>query len=199
VKDAETHEPVPAKIDVIEIVTDLLVTTSSSSDEDGSFRVRLPAKKSYMINFRAAGFLPEMKSISIPDDYDQNFYSQEVSMVKVTVGKKVVMNNILFETGKSVLTTSSYAEINSLFNILLDNPQMKIEISGHTDKTGSDAVNFRLSEERAKAVVDYLVQMGVARSRMEFRGYGSLQPIDDNSTAQGRAKNRRVEFKILEF
>jgi outer membrane protein OmpA-like peptidoglycan-associated protein len=76
---------------------------------------------------------------------------------------------------------------------------MKIEISGHTDKTGSEPVNFKLSEARAKTVVDYLVQKGVDQARMEFKGYGSLQPIADNATAQGRAKNRRVEFKILEF
>ena len=76
---------------------------------------------------------------------------------------------------------------------------MKIEISGHTDKTGSEQLNFKLSEARAKAVVDYLIKNGVDQSRMEFRGYGSLQPISDNANAAGRAKNRRVEFKILEF
>jgi outer membrane protein OmpA-like peptidoglycan-associated protein len=80
-----------------------------------------------------------------------------------------------------------------------ENAQMKIEISGHTDKTGSEPLNFKLSGARAKAVVDYLIQKGIDRSRMEFRGYGSLQPISDNTTAAGRAKNRRVEFKILEF
>jgi outer membrane protein OmpA-like peptidoglycan-associated protein len=80
-----------------------------------------------------------------------------------------------------------------------ENAQMRIEISGHTDKTGSEPLNFKLSEARAKVVVEYLVQRGIYRSRMEFRGYGSLQPISDNATAAGRAKNRRVEFKILEF
>jgi outer membrane protein OmpA-like peptidoglycan-associated protein len=76
---------------------------------------------------------------------------------------------------------------------------MKIEVSGHTDKTGSEPVNFKLSESRAKAVVMYLIQKGIDRSRLEYRGYGSLQAIADNATATGRKKNRRVEFKILEF
>ena len=199
VKDSESRQPVLAKIDVTDIVTNQLVATVESSVDDGSFRVSLPAKKSYMINLRATGFLSDMKSIDIPESYAKDFYNLDVSLIKVTVGKKVVLNNILFETGKSILTQGSYAELNRLFNILLENPQMKMEISGHTDKTGSEEVNFRLSGERAKAVVDYLMQMGVASTRIEYRGYGSLQPIDDNATPQGRAKNRRVEFKILEF
>ncbi|HUX58060.1 MAG TPA: OmpA family protein [Bacteroidales bacterium] len=199
INDSETGEPVMAKIDIIDISTDSIVATTASSDENGSYRVRLPEKKSYMVDLRATGFFPDRQSISIQDTYVQDFYSLDISLVKVKVGKKVVLNNILFETGKSILTSGSYVELNRLFNILLDNPQMKIEISGHTDKTGSETINFKLSENRAKAVVDYLVQMGIERSRIEFRGYGSLQPIADNATSQGRAENRRVEFKILEF
>jgi OOP family OmpA-OmpF porin len=76
---------------------------------------------------------------------------------------------------------------------------MKIEISGHTDKTGSEPLNFKLSEARAKVVVDYLVKKGIEATLLEFRGYGSLQPIADNATPDGRKMNRRVEFKILEF
>ena len=199
VKDSETGEPVMAKIDVIDISTDLVVVTTASSDVDGSYMVRLPAKKSYMIDLRATGFLSDMKRINIPGTYTQDIYNLDVTLIKVKVGKKVVLNNILFETGKSILTSGSYAELARLLNIMQDNPQMKIEISGHTDKTGSEPINFKLSGDRAKAVVEYLVRKGIDRSRMEFKGYGSLQPIADNATAQGRAKNRRVEFKILEF
>lgn len=199
IRDSETNEPVLAQIDVTDLVTNIFVATTISSEKDGSYRIRLPEKKSYMINLRAPGFLSDMKSISIPDSYKQDFYNLDVSLIKFTVGKKVVLNNILFETGKSVLTSGSYTELNRLFKIMLDNPLMKIEISGHTDKTGSEAINFKLSEARAKAVVDYLVQMGISHNRLEFRGFGSLQPIGDNTTPDGRAKNRRVEFKILEF
>jgi Outer membrane protein and related peptidoglycan-associated (lipo)proteins len=199
VKDSETSDPVLAKIDVIDLSTDQNVATTASSDVDGSYRVRLPDKKAYMIDFRGAGFLSDMKRINIPSNYSSDVYNLDVSLIKVKVGKKVVLNNILFEIGKSILTTSSYAELDRLYNILVDNAQMKIEISGHTDKTGSEPLNFKLSQDRAKSVVEYLVRKGIDRSRLEYKGYGSLQPIADNATAAGRTKNRRVEFKILEF
>lgn len=197
--DSDSGESVIAKIDIIDITTNLVVGTSASSDVDGSYRVKLPAKKTYMVDFRANGFLSDMKRIDIPDNWPKDVYILNIEMIKVKVGKKVVLNNILFETGKAILTPGSASELDRLLNIMLDNPQMKIEISGHTDKTGSEPLNFKLSENRAKAVVEYLVKKGIDHSRMEFKGYGSLQPIDDNATAKGRAKNRRVEFKILEF
>ena len=199
VKDSENGAPVLAKIDVIDLASDQIIGTTASSDVDGSYRVKLPAKKSYMIDLRSTGFLSDMKRIDIPDTYEGEFYNLDVSLIKVKVGKKVVLNNILFETGKSVLTASSYTELNRLVNILEDNPLMRIEISGHTDNTGSEALNFRLSESRAKAVVNYLVQKSIDRLRLEFKGYGPQQPIADNKTSEGRKMNRRVEFKILEF
>ncbi|MCX6325283.1 MAG: OmpA family protein [Bacteroidia bacterium] len=199
VKDSDTGEPVLANIYVIDISTDLVVGTIASSDVDGSYRVRLPAKKSYMVDLRATGFLSDMKRIDVPDAWPKDVYNLDLELIKVKVGKKVVLNNILFETGKSLLTSGSYAELDRLLNIMKDNSQMKIEISGHTDKTGSEPINIKLSENRAKAVLEYLVQKDVDRSRMESKGFGSSQPIADNATLQGRAKNRRVEFKILEF
>jgi outer membrane protein OmpA-like peptidoglycan-associated protein len=199
VKDSETGEPVIAKIDVIDISTDSVVATTASYDLEGSYRVRLPAKKSYIIDLRATGFLSEMKHIDIPESFDKEVFNLDVTLVKVKVGKKVILNNIMFETGKSVLTAGSYTELDRLLNYMLDNPKMRIEVSGHTDKTGSEALNLTLSESRAKVVIMYLLRKGIERSRMEYRGYGSVQAIADNTTSEGRAKNRRVEFKILTF
>jgi|WetSurMetagenome_2_1015567.scaffolds.fasta_scaffold02125_8 outer membrane protein OmpA-like peptidoglycan-associated protein len=199
ITDSETGAPVIAKIDVIDKNSNLVIGTAASNDADGSYRVKLPAKQTYMVDLRATGFLSDMKRIDIPDNWPKEVYNLNIDLIKVKVGKKVVLNNILFETGKAILTVGSSAELQRLLNIMLDNPQMRIEISGHTDKTGSEPINFKLSENRAKAVVFYLIQKGIERSRMEFKGFGSLQPIDDNATAKGRAKNRRVEFKILEF
>jgi outer membrane protein OmpA-like peptidoglycan-associated protein len=197
ISDSETNEPVLARIEVIDLSTDQVITTTASSDVDGSYRVKLPARKSYMVNLRATGFLSDMKRVAIPDSYTEEFYTLDVPLNKVKVGKKVVLNNILFEMGKSVLTKGSFTELDKLLGALQDSPQLKIEISGHTDNTGSPVVNARLSTERARAVVDYLVQKGIDRGRLTYNGFGSEQPIADNATADGRAKNRRVEFKIV--
>ena len=185
VKDSETGEPVLAKLDVLDIATNAVITTTASSDVDGSYRVRLPAKKSYLIDLRATGFLSDTRRIDVPENWSKDVYNLNIELIKVKIGKKVVLNNILFETGKSILTAASILELDRLLNIMKENAQMKIEISGHTDKTGSEPLNFKLSEARAKAVVDYLVQKGIDRSRMEFRGYGSLQPVADNTTPTG--------------
>lgn len=199
IKDSETGDPIMAKIDIIDLATDMVVGTTASSDVDGSYRIKLPEKKSYMVDLRGSGFLSDMKRINIPANYAEDVYKLDATLIKVKVGKKVVLNNILFETGKSILTTSSYAEIDRLVGILEDTPQMRIEISGHTDNTGSLDLNNRLSQSRAQAVVEYLVRKGIDRTRLEFKGYGPSQPIADNTTAAGRTQNRRVEFKILEF
>lgn len=199
VQDSESGDPVLAKVDIIDISTDMVLATTASSDIDGSYRIRLPEKKSYMADFRGTGFLPDLKKINIPEDFKGDVYTLNVDLVKVKVGKKVVLNNILFQTGKAVLTTGSFAELDRLIVILQENPLMRIEISGHTDNTGTLALNTRLSQERAKAVVDYLIEKGIDPARLEFKGYGPQQPLADNKTAEGRAVNRRVEFKILEF
>ena len=199
VSDAETGDPVMARIEIVDFSTDAAIGAYASSDVDGSFRIMVPAKKSYMVDFRASGFLSEMKRVNVTGTYPEEFYTLNVPLTKIKVGKKVVLNNILFQLGKSVLTAGSYFELDRLISILQDNPQMKIEISGHTDITGSPVINAKLSTDRAKAVVDYLSQKGVDRTRLTYRGYGSEQPIADNKTEEGRSKNRRVEFKILGF
>jgi outer membrane protein OmpA-like peptidoglycan-associated protein len=199
VTDSESGVPVMAKIDIIDISSDAVIATTASSEVDGSFRTRLPAKKSYMIDFKATGFLSDMKRITVPESYSEEFFNLNVPLTKVKVGKKVVLNNILFELGKAILTTGSYSELDRLVNILQDNPLMKIEIAGHTDNTGSPVLNAKLSTDRARAVVEYIAQKGIDRSRLTYKGFGSEQPVADNATAAGRSKNRRVEFKILEF
>lgn len=115
------------------------------------------------------------------------------------VGSTFVLKNIFFDYDKATLLQQSYNELHTLLNILQSHPNMKIEICGHTDDHGSIEYNQRLSENRAHAVVDYLVSHGIDIRRLSFKGYGKSRPVDTNATEEGRARNRRVEFVVTDL
>jgi len=106
------------------------------------------------------------------------------------------MQGIEFETGKATIKKKSYPLLDQIANIFIENSNYIIEVQGHTDNTGNAEANKTLSEKRAQAVMDYMIKKGVDFQRMTAVGYGQDQPIADNNTKAGRAKNRRVEFKI---
>jgi len=110
----------------------------------------------------------------------------------------LVLRGVNFETGRSALTPDSYAILDEVAAALLARPDVRVEIGGHTDNTGSRATNTRLSLERAQAVKAYLAQQGVAPARMDVQGYGPNNPVATNATADGRARNRRVELRRID-
>lgn len=113
------------------------------------------------------------------------------------VGATFVLRNIFFDYDKATILQQSYNELQNLLAILQSHPTMKIEIDGHTDGHGSIDYNQRLSENRAKAVVDFLISKGIDPKRLQYKGFGKTRPIDTNTTDEGRARNRRVEFMVL--
>jgi outer membrane protein OmpA-like peptidoglycan-associated protein len=122
---------------------------------------------------------------------------KDLVMAAIAKGAKMTINNLFFELGKATLTPESDPELKRLVQVMKENADLKIEISGHTDNTGTDAINEKLSQARADAVKNYLMTAGVAASRIQSNGYGSLKPIASNETEEGRQANRRVEFSIL--
>lgn len=112
--------------------------------------------------------------------------------------KIIPLKNVFFNTGKFDLLPASFAELDVQVDFLNANPELKIEVSGHTDNIGTEASNQLLSQNRAKAVADYLIQRGISSTRISYKGYGSTKPITTNDTEDGRAKNRRVELKVLQ-
>jgi len=116
----------------------------------------------------------------------------------VEKGKKLILQGITFITGKSTLTENAKSILNTVYESLRDNPEVRLEIRGYTDSIGSAAANLNLSQRRAEAVRDYLVEKGIAFARLKAIGYGEADPIASNTTQEGRAKNRRIEFIPLE-
>lgn len=117
---------------------------------------------------------------------------------RITVTEKqiILKQMIHFETGKAVIMPDSFAILDEVADVLIQNPNIRIRVDGHTDSTGSYDLNMRLSQSRADSVKQYLVNKGIDSFRMETMGYGPSKPIDTNKTASGRAKNRRVEIHI---
>jgi OOP family OmpA-OmpF porin len=110
---------------------------------------------------------------------------------------KLVLEGVTFDTNSTRLRPESNAVLDRVAEGLRGNPDVRVEVGGHTDNSGSPSVNAKLSNGRAQSVVDYLVAKGIAPSRLKAKGYGSTQPIADNKTAEGRHQNRRVELKKL--
>jgi outer membrane protein OmpA-like peptidoglycan-associated protein len=147
---------------------------------------------------------------SSPNNYcHTRFYLDNISLTPIQefasfdtlnkmAGKTFQLNNIFFDIDKSEILANSTMELNRLFSFLRENSKVKIEISGHTDNTGSEEHNIELSQARAKSVADFLITIGIEEERITYRGYGSSMPITDNNSEKNRLKNRRVEFKILE-
>lgn len=128
-------------------------------------------------------------NVEMESNEDETFVLEE--------GSSIVLENIFFDYNKTTLLSASFPELDKVVAFINDNNIHVVEISGHTDSDGSDQYNQKLSEGRAKSVVVYLAEKGIGNERLIAKGYGESKPIDTNSTENGKARNRRVEFKIV--
>lgn len=197
VTDAISGEPIKAEIEIVDNEKNEVVTLTNSNSVTGKYMLSLPSGVNYGISVKADEYLFHSENFNIPAATGYQEVIKDIILSKVGVGTKIVLKNIFFDYNKSTLRSESYPELNHLQNLLELYPSMRIEIGGHTDNYGSLKYNTQLSESRAKAVVDYLIKAGIDGSRLEYKGYAYLQPIDTNDTDEGRQQNRRVEFKVL--
>lgn len=196
--DAKTKEGLAAEFELIDLETQKKIMNSYSTAE-GNFLVTLNTNKNYLLNVSRQGYLFYSDNFSLKDvksDFNHPFI-MDVPLQKMDTGNVIELKNIFFDLNKSDLRPESLAELNKLINFLSKNAALKVEIGGHTDNTGERKSNITLSEERAKTVMDYLVQKGsIDKSRLSFRGYADLKPKVPNDTPENRSKNRRTEMKI---
>lgn len=195
--DAVTKKKLTAKIELIDLASGRTVIESYSNKVSGEFLVCLQGNKNYALNVSAQGYLFYSENFSLQNQSATDPLILSVPLQPITAGAKIVLKNIFFDSDKFELKAESKAELNKLIQFLGNNPKVNIEIGGHTDNTGDFAKNSTLSANRAKAVKDYLVAAGVPMARLTYKGYADTQPIADNKTLDGRAKNRRTEIKIM--
>lgn len=196
--DESTLLPVQATIEITDNGKSEILASFESNSTTGAYLITLKPGKNYGITVSCPDYMFHSENFNIPEEAEARKIKKDILMKRMEVGTKIVLNNIFFDFNKATLRTESVAELDRLTKLLNDTPSLKIEISGHTDNVGSASYNQKLSGERAKAVVDYLLQKNILMERLEFKGYGKDQPIADNSTEEGRQQNRRTEFKILE-
>ena len=198
VLDQKTKEPIFATIVYINLETGEIMGKATSNAETGEYSIALTMGYNYGFEAIADNYITVSENVDARNITESTIIDKDLYLVPLEVGQTIVLNNIFFETGKSQLKKESDIELNKLLKILTTNKNLKIEISGHTDNVGSAASNLKLSKERAKAVVDWLVEHNVDASRLITKGYGETKPIATNNTDEGKALNRRVEFTITE-
>ena len=124
---------------------------------------------------------------------------RNLELTPLKVGETVQLSNVFFVQGKNEFLPESEPELDRILELLNENSSLEIELGGHTDNQGSSSANFKLSESRALAVMTYLIENGIDKKRLKYKGYGGTKPIASNASAESRKKNRRVEIKILKF
>lgn len=196
VYDVKTNARIAAMLELVDLRTKLTVA-NIRSNENGDFLVPLPTGKDYAFNVNRKGYLFYSDNFSLRSAPSDQPFEKNIPLQPLEANAVVVLRNIFFDSRQYELKPASTAELDKLVALLRDNRTMQAEISGHTDNVGSDADNQALSENRAKAVVQYLVQQGIAATRLKAKGYGETKPVDTNDTDAGRANNRRTELKVI--
>ncbi len=186
-----------AQIEITDNASGQILFTSTANSVTGKFLIPLPSGKNYGIAVKKDGYLFHSENFDVPETKDYQEVFLDIKLMPVQKDAKIVLRNVFFDTDKATLKPMSYIELDKLAEIMTNNPKMKIEISGHTDNVGTKTYNQRLSQSRAESVVNYLLSKGFSQDRMTFKGYAFDEPIATNDTEEGRAQNRRVEFKII--
>lgn len=169
------------------------------SDSLGKFNTRLPVGDKYEIFIMGFKDSTSYNLIEIPAPRANGFYNNAFTVnIEFDPPKTFVLENVEFDFGKATLRPASYKTLDELVEYLQRKSDDRIEIGGHTDNIGSEVKNKALSLERAKSIVAYLIAKGIDASRLTAKGYGSMEPVEENTTEAGRQKNRRSEVKILE-
>ncbi len=170
-----------------------------SDPTTGEYQIILPSRAQYGFRVEANDFASVNANIDLSDNKKYGEVHQDLFLVPIEKGAVVRLNNLFFDVNEYKLKEASFPELNRVVETLKKQPEMKMEIGGYTDNVGKPEYNQQLSERRAKAIMEYLVKDGgIDPSRLTAKGYGETNPIASNDNTNGRAQNRRVEFKIME-
>jgi len=191
--DKETKKPISAKVRLVNLQSQKVIFQDSVS----TFLIPVNAGNNYALHSLAKGYMLDSRNFQPTESTIDKPYIIEAILERIKTNQIVTLNNIFFDIDKYDLKPESDVELKTVLQLLTANPSMKIEISGHTDNTGSEVHNKELSANRATALKLYLEKLGIAPLRLIAKGYGASKPNESNDSEIGRAKNRRIEIRIL--
>jgi outer membrane protein OmpA-like peptidoglycan-associated protein/Tol biopolymer transport system component len=194
--DINTKQGLPCTITLTELNSAKQIS-SIQTDESGNFLITLPTNKNYSLNINRKGYLFYSDNFSLIDNKVDSFFNLKIPLQPIEKGAAVVLKNIFFDSNSDLLKKESEIELDKFIYLLNENPNLKIQINGHTDNVGKKEDNQKLSLNRANAVIKYFVSKGIKAIRLTAVGYGDTKPIADNHTEQGKNNNRRTEINVI--
>ncbi|XOV94431.1 MAG: OmpA family protein [Bacteroidota bacterium] len=194
VVNTKTGNHIDAQINLINQDGDTL----KYNNTDSLFVLESEDRMPYRVEFRSQGFLKDFYVVESATYHTTGDTTITIGLEPLETGNIIVLKNVLFYRGTANFVEGSERELNLIVDMLQENPQVKILLKGHTDNRGDAALNMQLSEERAKAVADYLVDHDISRGRIESKGFGGNEPVASNFSEETRQLNRRVEFEVIE-
>ncbi|ANQ48724.1 OmpA family protein [Flammeovirga sp. MY04] len=196
VYDAITKKPLKAELELKLLETKKTESTLLSDEKSGKYLIVLNQNEEYALYVSRPGYLFQSLTFDTHDMGTEG-KTMDIFLDRIEKGKNVTLNNIFFDSNKYDLKLKSQTELDKVLLFMQKNKDINVEIGGHTDNIGNDNYNLDLSQKRAEAVVQYLIDKGIDSNRLTAKGYGEKKPIDNNTTDEGRTNNRRIEFLIL--
>jgi outer membrane protein OmpA-like peptidoglycan-associated protein/tetratricopeptide (TPR) repeat protein len=194
--DSNTKQGLPCTITLTELNSAKQIS-NIQTDESGNFLVTLPINKNYSLSINRKGYLFYSENFSLIDNKLDSFFNLKIPLQPIEKGAAVILKNIFFDSNSDLLKKESEIELDKFVSLLNENPNLKIQINGHTDNVGKKEDNQKLSLNRANAVVKYFVSKGIKAIRLTAVGFGDTKPISDNNTEQGKNNNRRTEINVI--
>jgi len=194
--DKKTTKGLPSAVELTDLKTKEIIS-KVQTDETGNYLITLPVGKDYAFNVNRRGYLFFSENFPLSQKPPDSTYHIDIPLQPLEANATVILKNIFFDVNKFELKPESQVELDNVVKLMKDNPTVKIQINGHTDNVGKSAENITLSNNRAKAVVEYITGKGIDAKRLSYQGFGDKLPLADNKTEQGRAQNRRTELKVM--
>ncbi len=200
ITDIDTGEPLEAEITLSDNSKNIVISRLYSNPATGKFKIPVPEGTDFGINIELDGYFFYSQNLNQSKLAAGQDIHEEITLQKTRVGTVGILKNIFFDTNQSVIKQESLVELNQIYALLKAQPNIVIRVNGHTDNVGDDSYNQQLSEKRAQAVADYLLNFGLSTDRISAKGFGEAKPVASNDFEEGgRNMNRRTEIEIVKI